>query len=252
MKVYVDASGDSGTKGKGTRWLVIAAAADFSTNGELADCLQSLRVQSPHPDELPIHFTGRAHVYKRAVLEGVMQHDWIGIVVASDTRDVRQATDFGLAIPQRHYNYAMSYVLERASQLAKSRGEDLEFIIEEAGNFNDQSFKEYVTHIRDFPRSPDHMAWDVVDIDRIYAVPKQSEHLLSVADGLAHSFYLALEPDRTWQSLEPYYARIVAPKLWCWPQTRTALRKGFTFMPTPQTTRLLAEYPDIASLVLPR
>lgn len=240
MHVFVDASGDSGTQGKGERWLVIAGVADTGAPGALDARLADVRRRSPYPDDRPVHFASRPHMFKRGALEAICQEEWTAFVVASETTEIRANSALGLAVPQTHYNYALKYVLERASQLAAIAGEPLEFTIEEYGGFSLDSF---LTYLRRAKRSSriDLMEWSVVDESRINVVAKDEEHRPSVADGVAHAVFRALTPEGPFDVLEDAYLRIIGDHLWRW-RGGSALRRGFTFMPTSLEDALLKEY----------
>lgn len=245
--MFVDASGDSGTRGRGSRWLVIAGVADTGLPGALESRLAQIRSRSRYPDDKPIHFTGRPHDYKRGVLEVLADEAWVTFVVASDTTAIREDAERGLAVPQTHYNYAMKYVLERASQFARACNEDLTFTIEQSGNFSLDAFVAYVRRLRSSEQAVDWMDWSVVDERRITEAAKSGEHRLSVADGVVHAFYRALTPEREFGHYEDAYARIVSPHLWRHPNG-SALRRGITFMPTSLQATYLDQFPWIEEI----
>lgn len=248
MDVLVDFSGDSGVMGRGTRWLVISAVCDLAGDGSIEACLSAIREQSKYPTERPVHLKGRPHNYKKAVVERLADLDWTSITVASDSTAIAQTS--GLAVPQRHMNFAMKYVLERASRVAAGRGEALTFILEEAGNFDVASFREYVRRLRARPPVVDLMAWETVDPDRILVRQKTEDHRLSAADAVSHAFWSALTPDPDWGLLESTYVRTLASRLWRAPDG-LALRAGFTFMPTTRSRDFLEEFPELAAAMKP-
>lgn len=248
MDVLVDFSGDPGVQGKGVRWLVIAAVADLS-NGSLATRLEAVRKKSRYPDGKPISLKGKPHDYKRGVIHELLNESWISFVAAADTVQVRDGS--GLAVPQKNINYAMKYVMERASQLAKEIGDDsLTVRIEQAGNFNTSAFRDYIARMQHRPPQVDFMEWSVVDPQRIIELAKEDDHRLSVADVVAHSAWTALTPDPEWGHCEACYLEWVAPRLARW-SNGAPLRKGFVFLPTSLQDQYLGEFPDVARLVKP-
>ena len=62
------------------------------------------------------------------------QGEWTALVVGSDTSRIRDGSY--LRRPVYQYNYALRYLLERASRMASSRNEPLTVTIEARRNFD--------------------------------------------------------------------------------------------------------------------
>jgi len=240
---YVDESGDEGTIGHGSRWLVFACILD--TTDSFSDSLGSFvelaakKISRQRQKRLP-HFAKLSHADKRGVLELFIQADWDAVVVATDTTIVRDGS--ALAKPSYQYNYALRYVLERASQRAALAEEELTFIIERRRNFDLAGFRDYVRRLRDLDST--RMAWHVVSEDRLLEASCAQIPELCFADGVAHAMFKAIEPDADWKHYELAYAEIVRRHLWR--RNGALLGSGLTFMPTLGTAQFLREYPWVS------
>ena len=250
LTVRVDESGDAGTGGKGTRWLVLAAIAETGKPGELLSSIEAINVQRGRAADATLHFRRiRRSNLKHAAYISLSEVPFSAIVVASDTRTVRPVRGglaYGRGNPQQHYYYALRYVLERASQMAWSRGRELEFVVEQSRHFDLEAFRRYVDLLRARSGGNDEfMRWDAIAPERIRTAAKQEDVLLGVADGVAHAYFIALEPDQDSRMLMPIYGDMLQPRLWRDPTGGPILRSGFTFIPTSETEGYLREFPYV-------
>ena len=213
MHIYVDESGDQGTQGRGSRWLVLAGIVDMSCGDVLLARVQLAKhLLHKQTRRLPHFQKIKKHRDKRGVLEIFSQTKWDALVVASETIEI--PSESWLDKPSYQYNYAMRYLLERASRYADLVKEPLHFIIEESGDFDLEAFREYVRHLRSDPTTRNHMFWEVVSEEHIVTATRDQRPLLCVADGTAHAFYKALEPEPIWGHHEIAYADAVSAHLW--------------------------------------
>jgi hypothetical protein len=248
LTVYVDESGDAGTLGRGTRWLVLAGVAETGAPGALrntlVDIAQRLRQEGP----LAVHFSRiRNASVQHAALATLANEDFTTIVVASDTRRVRLGD--GLAEPNVQYRYALKLLFERASQLAAHRGCQLDFVVEASGHFDVEAFRQYLLRSKGRPSPQDRTIWDVVDISRVRTISKNGELLLSAADGVSYAFLRALEPPPGWNVATPQLAELFQRHLWTGRLGSRVLHNGLTFVPTPETPAFLREYPHLRRLL---
>lgn len=102
LTVYVDESGDAGTLGRGTRWLVLAGVAETGERAALRQTLADIGVRLGQQSPSAVHF---AHIrnasVQHAALATLANEDFTAIVVACDTTRVRR--EDGLAEPSVHY-----------------------------------------------------------------------------------------------------------------------------------------------------
>jgi hypothetical protein len=245
VKAYVDESGDEGTGGNGSRWLVFACIIDTSPQADLPTFidLAAAKIQRNQAVKRLPHFQDLQHRDKKGILDLYAQASWDGIVVASDTQQILPGSPLGT--PKRHYDYALRHVLERASQRARQAGEDLTFILEARRNFDVEDFRRYVKHLREKQsgKRNGHMCWEVVAEERILVALPAQEPILCVADAMAHALFKALEPDREWGDYEMAYAEKVRHHLWRGSGTQPQLLgHGLTFMPIGMTATFLTQY----------
>lgn len=242
LTVRVDESGDAGTGGRGTRWLVLAAAAETGAPGELLSSVEAIRQCLGMSGAAALHFSRirRAKDQYGAYL-ALARAPFDAIVVAADSHAI--FPDSGLIEPAVHYRFSLRFVLERASQIALENGQMLEFVVEESGHFELSSFQEYVRRIRASASPSDRIEWDVVDIDLIRTARKDEDLLLGVADGVAHAYFRALEPMPAWGTAMPIYGDMLQPRLWRGPAQDRILGNGLTLLPTKKRDAYLSEMP---------
>ncbi len=212
MFVYIDESGDEGTGGKGSRWLVFGCVAVKSQDGEQVQQVVDFALKARRQTKRPcIHFTDLEHASKKGILNILQIGEWKGIVVASDTK--MTSAQFHLSKPRIQYTYSLRYAIERISRYAQSMNEKAErIIIEKRRNFDLVAFQNYLNLLKS--RKDPYFSWDFVDIGGIEIQDKLNEPKLCLADGLAHSIYKALEPDPWWGHYELSYLEFVRDKLW--------------------------------------
>lgn len=241
MWLYVDESGDEGTDGRGSKWLVFGAAAGIGSTADLAALVAAAGKKISRGGPRLPHFTDMTHRDKIGVLDLYQQGQWEALVVASDTSRIRPGSY--LRRPNYQYNYALRHLLERASQHAAQAHEQLAVVIESRRNFDLADFQRYIGMLRG--RSDPHFDWGAFDEARISVSQKTNEPLLCVADGVAHAMFKALEPDPEWGHYEMAYAERVRPKLWRGPNADTLLDNGLTLMPISAEAAFRVQYPWI-------
>lgn len=246
LTVRVDESGDAGTGGRGTRWLVLGAAVEIGERGQLSDHVETIRQRLGIKGAAALHFSRirRAKDQYGAYLT-LSRAPFDAIVVAADSHAI--FPDSGLTEPAVHYRYALRFVLERASQIAMAKGRMLEFVVEESGHFELSSFQEYVRRMRASSLPVDRIEWDVVDVDLIRTARKDEDLLLGVADGVAHAYFRALEPMPAWGTVMPIYGDMLQPRLWRGPAADRILGNGLTLLPTKKRDAYLVELPYLRS-----
>jgi hypothetical protein len=100
---YIDDSGDEGTQGRGSRWLVFGCA--MVSDNELAATRQVAQAAcAALGGRRPrwIHFKDMSHDDKHGVIEILKKGAWEGVIVASDTTQAQSM----LTKSRYQYNYA--------------------------------------------------------------------------------------------------------------------------------------------------
>jgi hypothetical protein len=246
---YIDESGDPGTRGHGSRWLVLAAAmmADADKLATRAAVEQALK--KAHGGRRSIlHFTEMSHDDKRGCIELLKRAPWTGTIVAADTTKVH--SDSRLVEPQFQYNYVARYIVERISARGTELGEPATIYFECGRHLRLSDFQQYIARLIEQGRPEIDPA--VVAPGRIHQLAKKDEPLLSVADALAHAAFRALEPHRTWRHYERAYLDALIPKLWHGPMgARQSLRRwGLVLMPTALWhSEFVRDYPWLRELL---
>ena len=232
MYVHIDESGDPGTGGRGTKWLVLAAVCvpDAAVSSFDRDVE---RILAEHGK--PTHFTRMNHDDKRGLAArfGATTAEWTGIVIGSDTQHVTAGSR--LARPDYQYNYALRYLIERVSNLAASLGEEARIEIETRRVSRTNSpiaYIQYLESIRD-----EGIDWRHLKAATMSNVGKGSTPGICVADALAHASFRVLEPHPVWGHTEDAYLVPMAHRIWR-ADGRVAFGPGVTLMPT-------AVYPEM-------
>lgn len=246
LTVYVDESGDPGTRGSGTRWLVLAGVAETGEPGAIRNALVDIAQRLNQGAPFAVHFSSiqKASV-QHAALTKLANEDFTAIVVASDTTRVHGA---GLEEPKVHYRYALKFLFERASQLAAQRDCQLSFVIESSHQFDVAAFRQYLSRTKEQPTRHDRTNWEAAEISRVRTIPKHGELLLSAADGVSYALFRALEPPRGWDVVTPQLAELFKRQLWRGMEGTSVLHNGLAFVPTPETPSFLHEYPHLRRL----
>jgi hypothetical protein len=247
MIAYIDESGDQGTLGKGTRWLVFGAVmvadADVEAAREIAGSVSKL---AGHGQRKEIHFTDMSHDDRHGCIDIFCHAPWVGSVIASDTADIRAGS--ALTRPRIQYNYAARYAVERISARAVELGEPATIYFEQRANFDLTEFRSYVQLLLD--RGERRIDPRAIDPSRICQMPKRQDELLCVADALAFSAFRALELHRVWKRYERSYLEAFADKLWRGPSGQENIHLwGLVLRPTDQWGPVFTkEYPWLLDL----
>jgi hypothetical protein len=244
MEAYIDESGDEGTGGRGSRWLVfgcaMASASELPLLASTVDAASAILGHRSGRGRRRIHFRRLAHHDKRGVLKFLAIADWLAIIVASDTTSITPGSY--LVRPEYQYNYALRYVIERVSQRAEEIREAASIYIDSRRNFDLQRFRTYMILLKN--RGAPRIRWQYVDPGRIYTATHAQRPNLALADGLAHAGFKALEPDEWWGHNELAYLDEVKGRLWRGPAAANRIHDyGFVLMPTPSGAALLQSIP---------
>jgi hypothetical protein len=100
---FIDESGDEGTDGKGSRWLILGcamvsdASLDLVRNSVNVACALVGRRHSKG-----LHFKDLSHDDRRGIISEIISAPWYGTIVASDT--TRVLPDSYLKIPTYQFN----------------------------------------------------------------------------------------------------------------------------------------------------
>jgi len=248
MEAYIDESGDEGTEGRGTRWLVFGCACVADAEVErFTQMLHAARMLLGRGHPRDIHCREMRHADRKGILQflSAPAMDWCGTIVATDT--TKQLPGSWLRHPAYQYNYALRYGIERVSSRAAELGEQATIYIEQRRNFDLADFRFYMTKLK--RRGERRIDWAFVDPVRIHVAQRTAQVGLCVADALAHAGFKSLEPDPWWGHFECGYLEIMKGKLWRGPGTSNSIHQyGFVLMPAPAWGTLVAEYPWVRDL----
>ena len=247
MYAFIDDSGDEGTDGSGSRWLVFGCVmlAEHDTASVRAT-VEEASIICGRGRPRWLHFRDLSHDDKHGALEYFKRSPWQGVIVATDTTQVLPGSR--LRDPRSQYNYAARYVIERVSRYAVTLGEQASIYFESRRNFALNEFRMYIQRLIN-NRVPQ-IDRSVVSPDRIHEMAKGVDATLCIADGLAHAGYRALEPHRLWKRYERSYLEATVERLWRGPANEPNIHNwGFVLMPTSLWgTRFCVDYPWIRDL----
>lgn len=235
LRVLVDESGDPGTRGKGTRWLVLAGVAESGAPGVLELAVEEARA---HVRQSVLHLAnvtfGRRKL--RAYLT-LADAPFEAIVVAADTTAVYPAS--GLTQPRRQYEYALRLLIERASELAADRGALLEVVVEQSDHLDLVDFQRQIDQLAANRRRRGRMRWGAVATERINFAAPSDEPCLGVADAVAFAYRHALEPPQPWDGTAFIFADILQPHLRRGGVPPRVYQHGLTLLPTRRAQSIL-------------
>ena len=246
MIAYIDESGDEGTDGKGSRWLVLGCA--MVSDAALDTARTTVRLActlAKRSNAKTLHFKDLSHDDRRGIISVIASGPWQGVIVASDTTKIQEGSY--LHKPSYQFNYAARYVVERISAMASELQEPATIYFEIRRNFNLSSFRSYIQLLLSQGEPRLNSQW--ISPQRIHTMEKGVDECLCIADGLANAGYKALEPHRTWGSCEIAYLEEFAPSLWKGPiDHENVYEWGFVLMPTTLFGMFTREYPWIMDL----
>jgi hypothetical protein len=241
---YIDESGDPGTGGRGSQWLIVGCAVVADNERQrVEDTVKALaqRMSSGRP----LHFNRMGHEKKKASYGQLVGLGWEGIIAISDTT---KPLPKKLRDPQTHYNDVLREVVRRVLWWADERGETPRIVIDRRlGRFNLQAFKAYLAAVdQDADAYTD---WTKLDLDLVIDAEPDDEWCLCVADGLAHATYKMLEPDE-WGNREGTYFNMCIGRLWGGlrknvlghyqhQREKNLLSNGIILLPEPEIPRFL-------------
>ena len=240
LHALIDESGDAGTGGKGSRWLVIALVLDLGEPGELAALLEQIRADAQRR-KTHLHFAGIRNVGRKLkAYRQLVNAPITTIIAAIDTSAI--SPNQGLAQPTELYKFGLFFALERASQIAAALGRPLAATVEESDLFRIERFRAELENMRDESPSPlPRMRWASIDSARINAAPKEGEIRLGAADAAAHAFFRAIEPRFDDDIHAPMYGDMLLPTLWRGPTGATLAGNGFVFLPRSREREFTGE-----------
>lgn len=217
MRAYIDESGDPGTRGNGSRWLVFGCVMVSEEEVLASREAAQKALQEVHRGSI-LQFAKLNHDEKLAANRIFKEAPWYGVLLARDTQKVDQSS------PRSHsesmYQYMAAYVLERVSRRAAKLQEKASVYFEEGRHLNNNKlmqFQEFLKNMVNNGALQIDKQW--LSTESIYTVPKREapklEHeILFIADGLAHSGFKSFERDRTSRRNERSYFAELVERLW--------------------------------------
>lgn len=230
LEAVIDESGDAGTGGKGTRWLVIALVLDEGGPGELAALLQRIKAEHAKAKQA-LHFTEMRNVRRKLdAYRQLAEAPMSVIIVAIDTWAIPPG--HVLARPRQLYLYGVTLALERASEAAAASSKQLSLAIERSSSLGaDETLARINDPSPERRRAWPRMQWDAIRSAEIKSVGKGDDMRLSAADAAAHAYFRALEPAYRADLTAAMYADLLHPRLWRGLDGGQIGRNGFVFAP---------------------
>ena len=244
LEAVIDESGDAGTGGKGTRWLVIALVLDEGEPGELEALLD--RIKSAHAKaKQALHFTEMRNVRRkldayRQLAEGPIT----AIVIAVDTWSIQPNHLY--ARPRQLYRYGAMLALERASEIAAESSRRLTVTLESSSLSDIRELRHALLDPSPVRRAAwPRMRWDAIEVAEIKSATKSEESRLGAADAVAHAYFRALEPAFQGDLTAAMYADLLHPRLWRGLRDDRIGRNGLVFVPLGQAVEYVQSSPLI-------
>ena len=236
MHAYIDESGDTGTRGKGSRWLIFGCAMIADSHIEEAQsAIQEVRDRVDRQRGNYLHFRDISHDDKVGALNLIAKMPWTGVIVASDT------TETPVSNPRLFYDVTAVHVIERVLSYARELRETANIYFEISRNLHLGELASLVRLM--LTRAQSGIEPQTVAPYQVQGIRKGSAHGLDIADGLAHAAFRALEPNRKWGHFEPTYLNILEPRLWRGPSNAGLEGWGLALMPPELSERFRQAYP---------
>ena len=248
LEAVIDESGDAGTGGKGTRWLVIALVLDEGEPGELATLLHRIKAEHAKAKQA-LHFTEMRNVRRKLdAYQQLAEAPITAIVVAIDTWSIH--LDHIYARSRQLYRYGMMLALERASEIAAASSRRLVVTVESSSLSDIRELRQALQgpsleRRASWPR----MRWDAIGAAEIKSATKSEEPKISVADAVAHAYFRALEPAFQGDLTAAMYADLLHPRLWRGPRDQRIGRNGLVFVPLGRAVEYVRSSPLIEQWV---
>lgn len=240
---YIDESGDEGI-GQGTRWLIGGCAVvDDRWKERVEDILFALSVKVS--GERPLHFIDLRDDRKLACYQHIVNAGWLGVVAIADTGALFPKS---LNRPRALYYEVLKQIIRRVLWRAADVAKRPEIIIDERHRrFDLDGFKAYLAAI-DREEDPQ-TDWSLLDLDRVRTAKADQEPCISLADGLAHATWKAIEPNDFVGPNRTYY-NLCRNRLWNRPLKPDqrhvhgndgVLDNGVILLPSSDMVRLLRQ-----------
>jgi len=246
MLAFIDESGDEGTGGRGSRWLVFGCA--MVSQQEAVPTKNTARTAAALATtgrQRWLHFVDMSHDDKHGAIDVLCLGRWHGVIVATDTSALLPGSR--LKDPGSQYRYAARYVIERISAYASELREPATIFFEHRRSFDFGALLRYIDLLR---TAGGRIESQWIDPARISQLGKGTDETLCIADALAYAGFRALEPHRLWKRYERSYLDALMPRLWRGPTGRENLHTwGLVLMPTSLWgSKFVREYPWLRAL----
>ena len=85
--------------------------------------------------------------------------------------------------------------------------------------------------------------WRYIDPKNVSVSNRRTDKGLSIADGLAHAAFKAIEPDPHWEHFETCYLELIKERLWRGPKGDDLLDNGLVTLPWGEQRNHSKAYP---------
>lgn len=215
---YVDESGDEGFAFDGphrsSEWFVLSAVVTRAENDSaLVPLLRNYRATIKKPPQYTIHFRNLRHNQRIPLLHAISQARVRTISVIVHKPSLRDSEY--LREKHRLYFYLSRYLFERISWLCKNTAKSPDAARAKVvfSNRLGMSYEDIRNYLRTLRGKTDRgedirIDGEVIDAERIVAIPHRLRAGLQVADAVASSVYSAFEPS-PYGFTEPRYLDLI-------------------------------------------
>lgn len=220
FRVYIDESGDEGfvfnPDGTGSsRWFVLSAAVIRTRRDlELVKCLADVRQVLGRPKAHPLHFVDMKHEHRKPYVARLAAAPIRCVSVVAHKPSCNQPGNFQA---EKHllYRYLTRLLLERVSwfcrdQRVEGDGDGFaEITFSNRSQMSYQAIRDYLNVLK-ANQAEVRIEWNVIDANRVVAIPHEQLAGLQAADAVASSTYFAVNLNRFGQN-EMAYAKALLP-----------------------------------------
>lgn len=228
--LLVDESGEEGFSETSSEWFILGGALQRGRDAQKARAMYNeFREETRRDANWYFHFHKQEHDARLKFIEKVSASPYEGIGILFHKRSISKHDNFRKKYFL--YFYALRFLIEKASTWAKYvANEPLFLILSSRGGLEKENVEEYLQTVKSSSFVLDNMLWDYFCHDDIKIAENKDYIGLQVADCVAGAICRAVEPHKTFKTLEDRYIKDLSP---IFGKQRWSISSRIKLWPTP-------------------